>query len=105
MPRCWDTRHYLLLRRPAWPRHLLNASAYSALHLPKEKHPAISRRNVFAFSMAVAAHEVLQFVGCVTGLVRVGGAGPQAYHRCPGREDGDRWVLLRSLAARCGRIR
>jgi len=43
-----------------------------------------SRRNVFAFSLSVAAHQVLQLVGLVTGLARVGGTGPQAYHAYPG---------------------
>lgn len=42
------------------------------------------RRNVFPFSMSVAAHEVLQVVGVVTGQVRIGGAGPQMYHCYPG---------------------
>jgi hypothetical protein len=44
----------------------------------------VSRRNVYPFSMAVAAHEVLQLVGVVTGLERVGGIGPQTYHSYPG---------------------
>ena len=42
------------------------------------------RRNVFAFSLSVAAHEVLQFVGLLTGNPRVGGIGPQTYHAFPG---------------------
>lgn len=42
------------------------------------------RRNVFAFSLSVAAHQVLQFVGLVTGNRRVGGLGAQAYHAYPG---------------------
>ena len=41
-------------------------------------------RNVYPFSMAVAAHEVLQFVGLVTGFERVGGTGPQRYDGYPG---------------------
>ncbi len=44
----------------------------------------LSRRNVFPFSMSVAAHEVLQFVGCITGLDGVGGIGPQRYRAYPG---------------------
>lgn len=43
-----------------------------------------SRQNVIAFSMSLAAHEVLQFVGLVTGLTRIGGIGPQMYHAYPG---------------------
>ena len=42
------------------------------------------RRNVFAFSLSVAAHQVLQLVGLVTGNARVGGAGRQTYHAYPG---------------------
>ena len=47
----------------------------------------ISRQNVFAFSMSLAAHEVLQFVGLVPGLTRIGGIGPQFYHAYPGCMD------------------
>lgn len=47
----------------------------------------ISRQNVFAFSMSLAAHEVLQFIGLITGLSRIGGVGPQIYHAYPGRMD------------------
>jgi hypothetical protein len=43
-----------------------------------------ARRNVFPFSLAVAAHQTLQFVGLVTGMERVGGIGPQRYHAYPG---------------------
>jgi molybdopterin-synthase adenylyltransferase len=43
-----------------------------------------SRRNVFPFSLSVAAHEVLQLVGLLTGMTRVGGTGPQSYHAYPG---------------------
>jgi hypothetical protein len=53
-------------------------------NLPKEKQDVLSRRNVFPFSMAVAAHETLQFVGCISGLERIGGVGPQVYHCYPG---------------------
>lgn len=42
------------------------------------------RRNVFAFSLSVAAHQVLQLIGLVTGNRRVGGTGPQTYHAYPG---------------------
>lgn len=43
------------------------------------------RRNVMPFSLSVAAHEVLQMVGLVTGMPRVGGIGPQRYKCYPGR--------------------
>jgi molybdopterin-synthase adenylyltransferase len=53
-------------------------------NLPKEKQELLSRRNVFSFSMAVAAHETLHLVGCISGLERVAGVGPQVYHCYPG---------------------
>jgi len=52
--------------------------------LSEEDKAAISRRNVFPFSMAVAAHQVLQMVGLVTAFERIGGAGPQMYDAYPG---------------------
>ena len=52
--------------------------------LSEEDKAHFSRRNVFPFSMSVAAHEVLQLVGLVAGLPRVGGAGPQRYDCYPG---------------------
>jgi hypothetical protein len=42
------------------------------------------RRNVFAFSLSVASHQALQFVGLVTGNARIGGIGPQSYSAYPG---------------------
>ena len=45
----------------------------------------VSRRNIFPFSMSVAAHTVLQLIGLVTGFERVGGCGPQRYDGYPGR--------------------
>jgi len=44
----------------------------------------LARQNVFPFSLSVAAHEVLQFIGLVTGQPRVGGTGAQTYHAYPG---------------------
>lgn len=58
-------------------------------NLSAEQRARISRRNVHPFSMSVAAHEILQFLGVVTGLDRIGGAGPQMYHCYPGRMDVD----------------
>ena len=52
--------------------------------LSEHDKAVISRRNVFPFSMAVAAHQVLQMVGLVTGFERIGGAGPQVYDAYPG---------------------
>ncbi len=52
--------------------------------LGAEETAAISRRNVFPFSMSVAAHEILQLVGLVTGFQRIGGCGPQRYDAYPG---------------------
>jgi len=42
------------------------------------------RRNVFAFSLSVASHQVLKLVGLISGNERVGGIGPQTYHAYPG---------------------
>jgi len=44
-----------------------------------------NRRNVFAFSLAVAAHEVLHLAGLVAGSPRISGVGPQHYAGYPGR--------------------
>ena len=52
--------------------------------LSEEDRAAFSRRNVFPFSMSVAAHEVLQLVGLVTGFTRIGGVGAQTYDGYPG---------------------
>ncbi len=65
--------------------------------LSEADRAALSRRNVFAFSMSVAAHEVLQLVGLVTGMDRIDGAGPQIYHAYPGEMD----VLPDACAADC----
>ena len=45
-----------------------------------------SRRIIehYAFSLSVAAHEVLQLVGLLTGMTRVSGVGPQHYLGYPG---------------------
>ena len=52
--------------------------------LSDEEKAALSGRNVFPFSMSVAAHEVLQLVGLVIGSRRIGGIGPQTYDAYPG---------------------
>ncbi len=44
----------------------------------------LTRQNVFPFSLSVAAHEVLQLVGLISGNQRIGGIGPQTYHCHPG---------------------
>jgi len=43
-----------------------------------------ARRNVFPFSLSVASHEILQLVGLITGMTRIGGVGPQHYSAYPG---------------------
>lgn len=53
--------------------------------LGHEFSPLLARQNVFPFSLSVAAHEVLQLVGLVTGEVGVGGIGAQTYHCYPGK--------------------
>lgn len=52
--------------------------------LSKEQKSLLARQNVFPFSMSVAAHEMLQFIGLVTGEARIGGNFPQMYHCYPG---------------------
>ena len=61
--------------------------------LNEEDKAIVSRRNVFPFSMSVAAHEVLQFVGLVTGQSRIGGSGAQTYDAYPGTMKVDREQL------------
>jgi len=53
-------------------------------NLPPERAAVISRRNVFPFSMSVAAHEVIQGIGCITSTPRLGATAPQFYHCYPG---------------------
>ncbi|MGH3008597.1 MAG: ThiF family adenylyltransferase [Gaiellaceae bacterium] len=53
-------------------------------NLPPEDRERFARRNVYAFSLAVAGHEVLQLVGALTGFTRISGIGPQHYHGYPG---------------------
>ena len=52
--------------------------------LSEEEKAKYARRNVFPFSMSVAAHEVLQLIGLLTGFARIGGTGPQRYDCYPG---------------------
>src|SRR6266568_1617562 len=52
--------------------------------LSEEDRERFNRRNVFPFSLAVSAHQVLQLVGLVAGSARVGGIGPQHYTAYPG---------------------
>jgi len=52
--------------------------------LGPEFNPLLARQNVFPFSLSVAAHEVLQLIGLVTGQPQVGGKGAQTYHCYPG---------------------
>jgi hypothetical protein len=53
--------------------------------LGPEFHPLLARQNVFPFSQSVAAHQVLQGIGLLTGQPRIGGIGAQTYHCYPGR--------------------
>ena len=43
-----------------------------------------NRRNVFPFSLSVAAHEVLQLAGMIADSQRIAGIGPQHYAAYPG---------------------
>ena len=62
--------------------------------LSEEEKARYSGRNVFPFSMSVAAHEVLQLVGLLAGFPRIGGAGPQRYDCYPG-------IMQVAKGARC----
>lgn len=74
--------------------------------LSHDERERYARRNVFAFSLSVASHEVLQLIGLITGQQRVGGIGPQHYQAYPGemeiegpahcRDDCDVWPLVAS---------
>lgn len=59
------------------------------LGLSPSERERYGRRNVFAFSLSVAAHEVLQLVGLVSGNARIGGVGAQTYHAYPGMMEVD----------------
>jgi hypothetical protein len=75
--------------------------------LPESERARFSRRNVYPFSLSVAAHEVLQLVGLLTGMERVGGTGAQQYHAYPGEmvvtrascSDGCEFAALTASAA------
>lgn len=55
--------------------------------LTADEMEKLARRNVFTFSLSVASHEVLQLIGMITGMPRIGGKAPQMYHAFPGRMD------------------
>lgn len=55
--------------------------------LSAEERERYAGRNVFAFSTSVAAHQVIQLLGMLTGMPRVGGSQPQMYHAYPGVMD------------------
>lgn len=55
--------------------------------LSHEEREKYAGRNVFAFSLSVAAHQVIQLLGMLTGMQRIGGAHPQIYHAYPGQMD------------------
>jgi molybdopterin-synthase adenylyltransferase len=61
--------------------------------LSEAERAAVARRNVFPFGMSVAAHQVLQAVGVITGLARIGGAGPQTYQGYPGEMSVERGAV------------
>jgi hypothetical protein len=52
--------------------------------LTPEDRERYNRRNVFPFSLAVAAHETLQLAGMISDSSRIGGIGPQRYSAYPG---------------------
>ena len=62
---------------------LLDDPDYIAGLSPAEQE-RYSRRNVFAFSLAVAGHQLLHVAGMIAGSSRVSGIGPQHYQAYPG---------------------
>lgn len=52
--------------------------------LSEAERQTFQGRNVYPFSMSVASHEVLQLVGLISGMPRIGGCGAQMYHAYPG---------------------
>ena len=52
--------------------------------LSAEDRERYNRRNVFPFSLSVAAHEALHLAGMIAGSQRVAGIGPQHYAAFPG---------------------
>ena len=59
-------------------------------NLPEHDRARASRRNIFPFSLSVAAHMSLQFAKVFGAGERIGGTGPQWYHAYPGRMDVER---------------
>jgi hypothetical protein len=53
-------------------------------NLPDSERSRFERRNVFPFSLSVAAHMSLQLAGLLGAGQRIGGIGPQTYHAYPG---------------------
>lgn len=62
--------------------------------LSRAERERYGRRNVFPFSMSVAAHEILQLTGMIANSSRVSGIGPQHYMSYPG-------VMNVSVAQEC----
>jgi hypothetical protein len=52
--------------------------------LSPEERERYNRRNVFPFSLSVAAHQVLHLAGLIGGSKRIAGIGPQHYSAYPG---------------------
>jgi hypothetical protein len=53
--------------------------------LSEQDRERYNRRNVFPFSLSVAAHQVLHLAGMIAGSQRVGVIGPQHYAAFPGK--------------------
>lgn len=64
---------------------LLDSPGYIENLSAEDRERLGNRRNVFAFSLAVASHQVLQLAGLISGFARVGGIGPQHYSAYPGK--------------------
>lgn len=53
--------------------------------LSLEERERYNRRNVFPFSLSVAAHQALHLAGLIAGSQRISGIGPQHYAAYPGK--------------------
>jgi hypothetical protein len=76
--------------------------------LPEAVRERLGRRNIYAFSLGVASHEVLHLAGLISGDKRISGIGPQTYHCYPGEmtvvstsacKDGCEYATLTATAA------
>lgn len=92
---------------PPWKEGLLDDPDYLSGLSPEDRERC-NRRNVFPFSLSVAAHQALHLAGLIADSQRIAGIGPQHYAAYPGEmtvspttlcEPGCEFVALVSSAA------